>query len=207
MSERRTRQAIDLSSSIEFSDEGGGTYRAYFAVLDIQGRGASEDEAFHSLTEQLGVILRGDEEAREAFGKWAEDHIIEQELTPEEIAEEDEMSSLAAGAENDFPALTVDSFDAAIASSKPLLVDFWAGWCRPCLAAAPVLKEIHDEMADAFDVAKVDVDANPQIQERYGFTGIPCFIMFREGEEVDRIVGFAPKVQFKAAIEELLAKT
>lgn len=206
MSERRTRQAVDLSSSTEFTDEGGGTFRAYFAPLDIQGRGASEQEAFDALAEQLGVILRSDAEAREVFGKWAEEHIIEQEMTPEEIAEEKAMEALAASAGHDFPELTVADFDGAIASSTPLLVDFWAPWCQPCLMAAPVLKEIHDEMSGAFDVAKVNVDDNREIQERYGFQGIPCFIMFRNGEEVDRIIGFAPRAQFQAAIEELLAK-
>src|SRR5438876_4430274 len=87
MSERQTRQAIDLSGATEFTEEDGGTVRAYFALLDIQGRGANAEEAFHALTEQLGVILGSDEQARETFSTWASDHIVEQELTPDMLAD------------------------------------------------------------------------------------------------------------------------
>jgi thioredoxin 1 len=207
VTERRTRQAIDLGGSTEFTDEGSGTVRAYFAALDVQGRGATEHDAFGAMVEHLGAILQTDEQAREAFGKWAETHTVEIELSAEEAAEQDEMAALLeAQSAHGVRELTADTFDQAIASDKPLLVDFWAAWCRPCLMAAPVLQEIHDGMAEVFDVAKVDVDGHPQIRERYGIGSIPCFILFRNGVEVDRIVGFAPKEQFRAAISDLLAR-
>jgi thioredoxin 1 len=204
VTEPRTRQAIDLSGSTEFSDEGGGTIRAYFPLLDIQGRGANEHEAFEALTEQLGALLQIDEQARETFGKWAEDHIIEQEMTPEMIAEEEQMESAATDAGSHFRALTTGDFDEAIASDAPLLVDFWAPWCKPCLMLAPVLAELHDELG--FAVAKLNVDEEPDISQRYGVQGIPCMILFKQGAEVGRLVGMAPKAQLRPELVELLAK-
>jgi len=206
MNKPRTRQAINLSGATEFTDEGSGTVRAYFSLLDVQGRGASHEEAFRALIEQLESILSSDENAREEFGKWAENNIVEQELSPAEIAEEEEMEALAAQAGNDFRALTTETFDGAIASDHPLLVDFWAPWCKPCLMLAPVLAELHAEMSSRFDVAKLNVDENAALSERYGVQGIPCMILFRNGAEVDRIVGFAPKDQFRAALDEMLDK-
>jgi thioredoxin 1 len=202
VTDRRTRQAIDLSSDTQFTDEGGGTIRAYFPLLDVQGRGATEHEAFQALTEQLGALLQMDEEAREVFGKWAEDHIVEQEMSPEEIAAEDQIESAAADVH--FRALTSADFDEAIASDAPLLVDFWAPWCKPCLMLAPVLAELHDELG--FAVAKLNVDDEPDISERYGVQGIPCMILFRQGAEVGRLVGMAPKEHMRPQLVELLAK-
>ena len=204
MNKPRTRQAINLSGSTEFTEESGGTVRAYFPPLDIQGRGASHEEAFHSLTEQLGIILRSDAEARETFGRWAQDNVIEQELTPDEIAEEEEMESLAAQAGHGFPELTTASFDDAIAAAKPVLVDFWAPWCKPCLMLAPVLAELHEELG-GFDVAKLIVDNEPAISDRYGVQGIPCMILFRDGTEVGRLVGMAPKDQLRPQLTDLLS--
>lgn len=203
---KRTQQAVDIAGNTELTRLDDGTYRLWFAPLEIEGLGATEDDArdhFRRLFEQK---LEYDEEARDAFERWAPDHLIEIELSEEESREEEALESRAHEAGADFPALTPDTFDAAVASARPVLVDFWAPWCRPCLAAAPVLKEIHDELADVFDVAKVNVEDHPDLGERFDVQGIPCFVLFREGAEVDRLVGSAPKQQFRAAIDELLAK-
>ncbi len=206
MTEPQTRQAIDLSGSTEFTEEDGGTYRAYFALLDIQGRGANEQEAFEALTEQLGVILSSDDEARETFSNWAQDHIIEQEISPEMLADDAAVSPLAAQAGKSFRELTTDTFDGAIASSTPVLVDFWAEWCKPCLMLTPILGELHDELRDRFDVAKLNVDEHSSISDRYGVQGIPCMILFRDGNEVGRIVGMAPKEHLRPQLVDLLEK-
>ena len=80
-------------------------------------------------------------------------------------------------------------------ASGPVLVDFWAEWCAPCRMVGPVLEEIAKEQDGKLTVAKIDVDANPGIGPRYRVQGIPTMILFKDGQEVDRVVGYLPKPQ------------
>lgn len=203
---KRTQQVVDIASHTELTRLDDGTYRLWFEPIEVEGLGATEDDAREHFRRLFEQKLEYDEQAREAFERWAPEHVIEVELSEDESREADELEANAARAGADFAELTPGSFDAAIAGTKPVLVDFWAPWCRPCLAAAPVLKSIHDELSDAFDVAKVNVEDHPSLGERFDVQGIPCFVLFRGGIEVDRIVGSAPKAQFRDAIDELLAK-
>ncbi len=91
--------------------------------------------------------------------------------------------------------LTQEDFETTLkaAGSKPVLVDFYAEWCGPCKMAAPIIEELVEEYADKAVIAKVDVDAQNPLAGKYGVMSIPTVIVFVNGEEVDRKIGFAGK--------------
>jgi len=99
-------------------------------------------------------------------------------------------------------AVTDDTFESEVLQAdRPTLVDFWAAWCGPCRMIAPVTKEIANEYDGRLKVAKMDVDTNPNTPGRLGIRGIPTLILFKDGVEAKRIVGYRPK---EAMVEELL---
>jgi thioredoxin 1 len=99
---------------------------------------------------------------------------------------------------------TEQSFDQdVLQSDKPVIVDFWAEWCGPCHAVAPVLDRIAEERADELKLVKVNIDEEPALAQRYGIASIPSMILFREGEPAAHAVGAQPK----GAIEKALGLT
>ncbi|MCB0077404.1 MAG: thioredoxin [Anaerolineales bacterium] len=91
--------------------------------------------------------------------------------------------------------LTDETFESEINAEQPVLVDFWATWCGPCLMIAPILEELADEMDGKIKITKLDVDRNPRMAMEYGVQSIPTLILFKDGEPVDRLIGYMPKAR------------
>ena len=94
------------------------------------------------------------------------------------------------------------SFQADVLESKePVLVDFWAAWCGPCRAIAPLVEELSVEYAGKAKIGKVDVDSNPEISMTYGIRSIPALLVFKDGKVVEQIIGAVPKPMLVRALE------
>lgn len=102
--------------------------------------------------------------------------------------------------------LNADRFAKIIRGQVPVIVDFWASWCGPCKMLAPVFEDVSKDYAGKLQFAKISTEDFPEVAEEYGITGIPCLVVFKGGEEVERIVGFAPKPLLKQKIDQILAK-
>ena len=89
-------------------------------------------------------------------------------------------------------------------SEKPVLVDFWAAWCKPCLMVAPVLDELAEEYGDKITFVKLDVDNNAQTAASYGIMSIPTLLIFKNGEPFSHIVGAWPKPELKKTLDSAL---
>lgn len=101
--------------------------------------------------------------------------------------------------------LSDDKFESEVLQSdQPVLVDFWAPWCGPCRVVGPVVEELAGEYEGRLKVAKVNTDDNQLNAGKLGIQGIPTLIFFRDGKEVDRVVGAAPKAALKQRIDQVL---
>lgn len=99
--------------------------------------------------------------------------------------------------------ITDSEFEAQVLVNKtPVLVDFFATWCGPCKLAEPVLEDLSEEHKDKVVIAKIDVDKNPDTAQKFGVMSIPTTILFKDGAELGRQVGFSGKKAF----EDLIAK-
>ncbi len=106
------------------------------------------------------------------------------------------MSGLAVNAEN---------FEAEVLKADvPVVVDFYADWCGPCKMMAPVLDQLSETLAGKAKIAKMDVDSNQQLAGNYGISSIPCLILFKDGKDQDRLVGFRPAPDIQKWIEKYI---
>ncbi len=97
-----------------------------------------------------------------------------------------------------------DFKDKVIGAEKLVLVDFWAAWCGPCRMVAPVVEEVAKATEGKLQVAKLDVDANPATASEYGIMSIPTLLLFKDGEVVEKLVGFMPKEAMMQVVERQL---
>ena len=102
--------------------------------------------------------------------------------------------------------LTSETYRTEIESSTPIIIDFWAEWCGPCKMMAPAFMELSKEYAGKLKFAKVDTEQFPQLAAENDISGIPCLVLFKNGTEVDRIIGFSPKPMLKQKIDIILKK-
>lgn len=100
--------------------------------------------------------------------------------------------------------LTDSTFEETIKKNSLVLVDFWAGWCGPCIALAPTIVELSEEYAGKILIGKLNVDENPKTAECFQVFSIPTLVVLKDGCEVDRIVGLCPKKHIDSALKKHL---
>lgn len=101
--------------------------------------------------------------------------------------------------------INTDNFETEVLnSSTPVLVDFWASWCGPCMRLAPIIDELHADYDGKAVIGKVDVDQNQELASRYGATSIPLLLLFKDGQVVDQQMGLVAKDVLAAKIDAQL---
>jgi thioredoxin 1 len=101
--------------------------------------------------------------------------------------------------------VTDENFEQEVLNAdQPAIIDFWAEWCAPCRAIAPIIKELADQYGDQVKIVKMDIDAHPNTPGKYGVRAIPTVLAFKGGQVVDQLQGARPKADFEAMVKKLV---
>ncbi len=123
---------------------------------------------------------------------------------PQPVSHKRPEDKASAGDQHPLAVTDADFERVVLGASVPALVDFWAAWCGPCRMVAPIVEQLAQEYVGRAVIVKLDVDANPVTAQRYGVMSIPTLILFRNGQEADRVVGSQPIHVLRQKLEALL---
>ncbi len=102
--------------------------------------------------------------------------------------------------------VTDQTFEAEVLQSdKPTIIDFWAEWCAPCRAIAPIIQELAEQYGDQVKIVKMDIDSNPSTPGKYGVRAIPTVLAFKDGQVAQQLQGARPKADFEEMVKNLLS--
>lgn len=97
-----------------------------------------------------------------------------------------------------------DEFEKIISESKPTIVDFFATWCGPCKMLSPILEKVEEDSKGEFNIVKIDVDESYDVAKKYGIMSVPTMIIFKDGDEQEKIVGLRQKNQIEDAVRNYI---
>jgi thioredoxin len=194
---------VRLFQDVEVRREGDSvTARAF----GLEGSGADVAQAVRALSDAVSHACGEHDEPGARFDEFTSWVRSKGERVPAEVlAQEAEDERAYVVARDKLTAITPDDISAESSTGVPLLVDFWAAWCGPCRMVTPVLTELAEQWAGRIVVRKIDVDKFDGIWERFNFRGIPAMLMFKDGQEIHRVIGFGGKKQLVAELEPHLA--
>jgi thioredoxin len=197
------RYMLRLFQDVEMQrDSGTVTLRAF----GLNGGGTQVGEALRALNTAI-TEASGEQHAPgpryDEFTSWARSN--GEPVAADALAQEAQDRQAYLAARGKLAAITPEDIAAESSTGVPLLVDFWAEWCGPCRMVTPVLAGLAEEWAGRIVVRKIDVDQFEGIWERFNFRGIPAMIMFKDGQEVHRVIGFGGKAKLVAELEPHLA--
>jgi thioredoxin len=194
---------VRLYQDVEMQRDGDTvTLRAF----GLEGSGPQMSQALGALNGAFGEAFGGREAPGPRYDEvtsWARS--TGQPVPADVLAQEAQEKKAYVAARDKLTAIAPEDITAESSTGVPLLVDFWAEWCGPCRMVTPVLAGLAEQWAGRIVVRKIDVDQFEGIWERFNFRGIPAMIMFKDGEEIHRVIGFGGKAKLVAELEPHLA--
>jgi thioredoxin len=194
---------VKLFEDVEVQRDGDGvTARAF----GLEGNGPGLTHAVRALQDAISKACGKHDAPGPRFDEFTSWVRANGERVPADVlAQEADDERAYMVAREKLSAITPDDISAESSTGVPLLVDFWAAWCGPCRRVTPVLAELAEQWAGRIVVRKIDVDQFDGIWDRFNFRGIPAMLMFKDGEEIHRVIGFGGKKQLMAELEPHLA--